>query len=207
LNHLDQFLRWVGELPEAMIYALLGFCAFLENLFPPIPGDTITAFGAFLVGSGKLGFAGVYAVTTIGSLAGFLALFQAGSYFGRHFFIERDFWFLKACDIIRAEVWFNRYGYGLILMNRFFPGIRSAIALFGGFSRLRLPIVVLLSLVSAAVWNLIWISMGYALGSNWDHVRESIDRILYRYNIGLVILFVLACGFLLVVRYRRRRRP
>lgn len=206
MNHLDPFLQWLSDLPAGLIYALLGLCAFVENVFPPIPGDTITAFGAFLVGTGRLNFAGVYAATTIGSLAGFLALFQAGSILGRHFFIKRDFWFLKVRDIVRAELWFQRYGYGLILMNRFFPGIRSAIALFGGFSCLRLPVVVLFSLVSAALWNLIWISMGYALGKNWEHVREGIDRLLYRYNAGLMILFGLA-GVILLIRHLRRRRP
>ena len=36
---------------DALLYLLLFLSAFIENVFPPAPGDTVTAFGAFLVGT------------------------------------------------------------------------------------------------------------------------------------------------------------
>jgi len=203
---IDKFLNELRALPDFLIYFLLALSAFVENLVPPIPGDTITAFGAFLVGVGKLSFAGVYISTTIGSLLGFLCLYWVGGVLGRHFFIERDFRFLRAKDIIKAEEWFGRYGYFLILFNRFMPGIRSAVALASGISRFRALPVLFLSLLSCAAWNLIWIFMGHTLGTHWETVEKKMGDFLVRYNVAMIILIVLIILFF-VFKKRFRRKP
>ena len=203
---MERFLSELRDLPDFLIYFFLGLSAFVENLVPPIPGDTITAFGAFLVGVGKLSFLGVYISTTIGSLLGFLTLFWLGGFLGRHFFIERDFKFLRAKDIIKAEEWFGRYGYFLILFNRFMPGIRSAVALAAGISRFRTVPVLFLSLLSCAAWNLIWIFMGHTLGTHWETVEKKMGDFLVRYNVAMIILIVLVVLFF-IFRKRFRRKP
>ncbi|MCJ7596842.1 MAG: DedA family protein [Desulfobacterales bacterium] len=186
------------SLPDLLIYIFLGLSAFLENLFPPIPGDTVTAFGAFLVGAGKLDLMGVYIATTLGSLLGFLTLFWIGRWLGRRFFVERDFRFLKARDIVKAERWLVRYGYLLVALNRFLPGVRSAISLAVGITRLKVIWVALLAFISASVWNLIWILLGRALGAHWGVVEKTIRAIVVRYNTAVFILFALLILFLLV---------
>ncbi len=203
MTYSDRLFAELKSLPDFLIYLFLGLSAFLENLFPPIPGDTVTVFGAFLVGVGRLNLAGVYASTTLGSLLGFLTLFWLGRYLGQRFFIRRDFRFLKAKDIIRAQLWFERYGYLLIALNRFLPGIRSALSLAGGLSQLRLMWVAILALASASVWNLIWILLGYTLGTHWEVVEETIRAVVFRYNIAVLILFALLALFLFI---RKRTR-
>ncbi|MCG2779295.1 MAG: DedA family protein [Desulfobacterales bacterium] len=188
MTYLDRFLDSLNSLPDVLIYLFLGLSAFVENVFPPIPGDTITAFGAFLVGTKRLHFFGVYFATTLGSLAGFMFLFWVGNLLGRRFFIERDYWFFKVEDIIRAEKWFRKYGYFLVLLNRFFPGIRSVISITGGISKLRASKVAWLALISSCVWNLIWIAFGYMLGNNWETARDKMSYFLVRYNIAILIL-------------------
>jgi membrane protein DedA with SNARE-associated domain len=202
---IEKFLNELRSLPDFLIYLFLGLSAFVENLVPPIPGDTITAFGAFLVGVGRLSFAGVYISTTLGSVLGFLTLFWLGGVLGRHFFIERDFRFLKAKDIIKAEEWFGRYGYFLILFNRFMPGIRSAISLAAGISRFRTPPVILLCLLSCAAWNLIWIFMGHTLGTHWETVEKNMADLMVRYNIAVIVLLALVVIFF-VFRKKLRRK-
>jgi membrane protein DedA with SNARE-associated domain len=203
---IEKFLNELRSLPDSLIYLFLGLSAFVENLVPPIPGDTITAFGAFLVGVGKLSFAGVYISTTIGSLLGFLTLYWIGGLLGRHFFIERDFRFLRAKDIIKAEEWFGRYGYLLILFNRFMPGIRSAVALAAGISRFRTGPVLFLSLLSCAAWNLIWIFMGHTLGTHWETVEKKLGDFMVRYNVAMIVLIAGVILFF-VLKKRFRRNP
>ena len=202
---IQKFLNELRSLPDFVIYFLLGLSAFVENLVPPIPGDTITAFGAFLVGVGRLSFAGVYISTTIGSLLGFMCLFWIGGFLGRHFFIERDFRFLRAKDIIKAEEWFGRYGYFLILFNRFMPGIRSAVSLAAGISRFRTLPVAALAFLSCAAWNLIWIFMGHTLGTHWETVEEKMADFMVRYNIAVIVLLVLV-GFFFIFNKRFRKK-
>ena len=119
--------------------------------------------------------------------------------------MERDYWFFKAKEIIKAEDWFRRYGYLLILLNRFFPGVRSVISIAGGISRLKVPKVLLLALISCSAWNLIWIYFGYMLGSNWETVRDKMAHIMARYNLIILALLGLVVLFLVVRRVMRRR--
>jgi len=206
MTNLDAFLNFLNSLPDYLIYLLLGLSAFVENVFPPVPGDTVTAFGAFLVGTHKLNFFGVYLATTLGSLAGFMSLFWIGTFLGRRFFLERDFLFFKAEKIIRAEEWFRRFGYLIILFNRFFPGIRSVISIAAGITKLRPLSVAFLALVSCSLWNLIWIVSGYMLGSNWTIVRDRLDLIMARYNLTVFIITGLIVLFLVLKGLRNRGR-
>ena len=200
---MDIFLNYLHSLPDGLIYLLLGVSAYVENIFPPIPGDTITAFGAFLVGIGRLNFFGVYIATTLGSLLGFLSLFWIGTALGKRYFMEKDYRFLKAKDIIKAEEWFRKYGYFLIAFNRFLPGIRSAISVAGGISNLEGIKVSILAFLSCSVWNLIWILSGYLLGSHWETVRARMSAIMMRYNITIIVIFLLV---ILVIMIRKKFR-
>jgi membrane protein DedA with SNARE-associated domain len=201
MSYTETFLNYLHSLPDALIYLLLGLSAYVENICPPIPGDTITAFGAFLVGIGRLDFFGVYICTTLGSLLGFMTLFWLGLYLGRRFFIKKDYRFFKAKDIIKAEEWYRKHGYLLVAFNRFLPGIRSVISLAGGLSRLRVAVVALLALLSCAVWNLIWILLGYVLGSNWGLFEARASAILTKYNL-IVLVFVALVVLFFVLRKR-----
>jgi membrane protein DedA with SNARE-associated domain len=186
---LDAITRWDTQ----TIYIFLFASAIMENLFPPIPGDTITVFGAFLVGTGRLDFFIVYAVTTVGSSVGFLILFYAGAFLEREFFIHTDIRFFSARSIIAAEKWFNRHGYYIVAVNRFLPGIRSVISIAAGISGLNGFKVFILSLLSAMAWNFLWIYSGYALGNNWEFVRDKISIIIRNYNIAAGIILALGC--------------
>ena len=203
---MNIFLEYLDSLPDYLVYLSLGMSAFVENLFPPIPGDTIIVFGAFLVGIGRLDLFWVYFSTTLGSLSGFMSLFCIGRYLGRRFFIERDYRFIKARDIIKAEDWFRKYGYFLIVLNRFIPAIRSVISVSVGISGLSGIKVTILALMSCAVWNLIWTLLGYVLGSNWEAFKMKMSAIMMRYNLGILFFFCLFVLFITIRRLYRRKK-
>lgn len=208
LKHIDmnEFLNYLHSLPDDLIYLFLGLSAFVENVFPPIPGDTIMAFGAFLVGIGRLDFLWVFISTTLGSLLGFMSLFWIGGYLGRHFFIEKDYRFFKAKDIIKAEDWFRKYGYFLIALNRFFPGIRSVISIAGGISGLKVTGVMFLALISCGVWNILWIMLGYILGTKWEAFEAKMSGILVKYNVAILIVFGLTIAMIIIRKKCRGKR-
>jgi membrane protein DedA with SNARE-associated domain len=206
---MDLLIEYLNNLPESLIYVFLGLSAFMENLFPPAPGDMIIAFGAFLVGTGRLSFLGVYLSTTIGSLLGFMVLFWLGEYLGKRFFIERDYRFFKKGDIVKAGSWFKKYGYFIITLNRFFPGIRSVISIAAGIYRLGRLKVALLALISCAIWNMIWISVGYTIGDKWKIVEERISSHFARYNLVIIILLAVLVIYVFIRKVYRnsRQRP
>jgi membrane protein DedA with SNARE-associated domain len=201
MTYTEQFLEFLHSVPDPLAYLLLGLSSFVENVIPPIPGDTITAFGAFLVGIGKLSFFGVYATTTFGSLLGFLSLFKIGGWLGRRFFLEKDYRFFRATAILKAERWFQKYGYLLIAVNRFLPGARSAVAVAGGICKLKGIRVALLALLSSALWNLVWVLTGYMLGTNRSAVKAVLSGVMMKIHLSVLVA---AAAVVVILLWRRR---
>ncbi len=202
----NDIIRFLLPRNDLFLYIFLFLSATVENLFPPIPGDTITALGAFLVGTGRLSYLPVFVATTTGSVTGFMTLVVAGRILNREFFIKRDYAIFSAQSIVSAERWFSRYGPFVVLANRFMPGVRSVISLVAGITRLNLPLVLLLSSISAAIWNLIWIQAGFMLGNNWETVWERAGSLIRRYNIGAGILIASLLAILFIVKMIKKRR-
>ncbi|HSV97992.1 MAG TPA: DedA family protein [Spirochaetota bacterium] len=205
-TQIAEILPTLAGVSDVLLYLLLFVSAFVENVFPPIPGDTITAFGAFLVGTGRLDYLLVYAATTLGSVCGFVCLVLVGRFLGREFFMGKDYRHLPAKRIVLAESWFRRYGYLVVLANRFLPGVRSVISLASGIAHLSLPKVFVLAIISAATWNLIWIHTGYLLGDNWELVKERMGAILSNYNMAALALMAVAAAIFIIIRLRRNKR-
>ncbi|MFC1670819.1 DedA family protein [Spirochaetota bacterium] len=205
LNSIIEFLLPQNDI---VLYLFLFLSAVIENLFPPIPGDTITALGAFLVGTGRLNYLLVYISTTLGSVAGFMSLFLLGRYLQREFFINKNYRFFPAESIESSEKWFSKYGYFIVLGNRFMPGIRSVISIVSGILKLSILRVFILSLVSASIWNLIWIQAGFMLGNNWDVVKTRFSAILRNYNIvaGIIITLIILSFIFYKIRKMHKER-
>jgi len=193
---MEECLNTIQSLPLPYIYFALGFFCILENLIPPVPGDTVLVFGAFLVGKGVLNLLWVCISTILGTFLGFMLLFWIGTVLGDRF-LKGDIWFFKRSDIERAIKWFERYGYLFVLINRFLPGIRSVISISAGITKLRPSMVAIYCLIGSALWNGIWIYMGYLIGKNWQFFSSAVSDMIKRYQISILILLCIAFIFYL----------
>lgn len=192
---LDSIINYLDSVNATYVYLLLFVSAVVENIFPPAPGDTITAFGAFMVGTGRLEYLMVYLVTTAGSTAGFMILYFLGRFLDRNYFFEKKIAHFDSKTIDIAIDKFNRYGYIIVLINRFLPGVRSVISISAGIVRLKPHLVFVFATSSALIWNLIWIQAGFLLGDNWDTVKQKITVLLGNYNKVAVLLIILALAY------------
>ncbi len=201
--------RWLIDLAQAgggWIYLALFVSAFLENIVPPIPGDTVTLIGAYLVGRGGLNFWAVWFSTTLGSVAGFMSLFLMAYWLEERFLEKRLVRWVDQQKLARSQSWFRRYGYGVVLANRFLSGIRSVISISAGLVRLRPLPVLTLSTVSAAAWNFTLIYAGAYVGKSWEQIRTYIKF----YNKLILIILAALAVFLLgwyLVRQMRVKNP
>ncbi|MBN2402622.1 MAG: DedA family protein [Spirochaetes bacterium] len=203
---LTDLIESLLPLNNIYIYLFLFLSAIIENLFPPIPGDTITVFGAFLVGKGRLNYFGVYLSTTIGSVIGFMLLFLLAKYFGKKFFHDKNYKHFSIKKIEKTEKWIHKYGNWIIIFNRFLPTVRSVISVVSGISELNTTKVLILSLISASVWNLIWIHSGYVLGNNWHIVKERFSDIMLQYNmIAGAVVILLAVIALIIRKFKNKK--
>jgi membrane protein DedA with SNARE-associated domain len=193
----------LNQITPGLAYIILFLSAIIENIFPPIPGDTVTVIGSYLITTGKLGFWGVYISTSTGSLVGFFIMYVLGLKFGRSFVkskIKSKIFSEEMFD--KVEKWFVKYGYWVILANRFLSGTRSVIALFAGFFHLEWYKVILLGLVSALIWNGLLIYAGYLLGINWEIITDIISR----YNkIVITLTVTVIIVYVLVKKYRKKK--
>ncbi len=175
----------------------------LEYLFPPFPGDTVTLFGAFLVTQYSWNLPLVFGVVLLGSALGAMADFYVGVWMGRRYQEGR---FLRA-PAIRRRVdqvtgAFQRHGEAYIALNRFLPAVRAVFFIAAGMAGLRPARVLFYALLSAALWNTLILSAGYAVGSNWENVR----RIFRTYSVVAWSVVGAALIFWLVRWLIQRRR-
>jgi membrane protein DedA with SNARE-associated domain len=198
-----QFLENVfGNIDPVTAYLALFFSAYAENVIPPIPGDTVVLLGAYLVSTQRLEFLGVYLATTLGSTTGFITMYLVGKYAGQAILDSRRGrrWF-KEKYLEKARTWFARWGYWVIIVNRFLAGTRSVISLFAGLFHLRVVPVFLLALLGSAIWNALLITGGVMLGRNW----QLLEKWIARYNQILLILLLVGIGYWVVRRYYFKR--
>jgi len=167
MDFMEQAISWLQTLPPVGVLALVFLIAYIENIFPPSPSDMLLVFAGTLIGIGVIGFAPVLTVATLGSVLGFMTAYVFGRYFEQHFVSGRFHRFLPVNAVHQVERLFNRFGYGVIVANRFLAGTRAFVSFFAGMSKMNLPATTLLSALSAAVWNSILLYLGMVFAGNW----------------------------------------
>ena len=202
---MDELFHHLTALPPIWVFALIFGAAYLENLFPPFPSDIIIVFGGALAAIDKGNVYLALICSTMGSTLGFMTMYYIGAWFGVHI-IENTKWkYVPREGIHKVEGWFAKYGYAIIIANRFLSGTRAVVSFFAGMSRLELFTTTWLSFVSSAAWYGILIYGGYSLGRKWHRI----DRYLETYSeiITIVVVAALLIGLSVYFIRRMRNRP
>ncbi len=202
---MAHFLHQLQLLDPLVICLLIFGVAFLENIFPPAPSDMVIVFGGSLVGLGIIGFPESLLFATAGSTLGFVAMYKVGDWFGVHILESGKISFIPVESVKKAEAWFLKYGYWVIVVNRFLAGTRAVVSFFAGMSELDLWKTTVLSFMSALLWNAFLITAGYYLGQNWERIGFYMGA--YSRTVTAVAV---AIGVFLAARYilkKKRKSP
>ncbi len=195
----------MAVLPTELIYLLLAVSAAIENLFPPFPGDTIIAFGAYLAGRGVLGTLPVYLWTVAGNLSSHLLIYYLGRSQGRDFIKKHPRMFHPEL-IPRMVLLYRRWGMGVIFASRFMVGMRSIVPLFAGISRFRLRRFLFPITVSVLVHHALLVYLGHAVGRNWEEIKQLLRDVNLGLGLaGLVLMLVVVFWFRRLNRRRKER--
>jgi len=187
---LDEFLHTLEHGPEYWAYALVVAAVAIEYIFPPVPGDTVALFAVALAVRAQLSWVFVYLSMTLGALLGGLAAWGFGLWLANH----EESWpsFLKtpgatrALDAVRRG--YEQHGAMYLVVNRFLPALRAFFFVGAGMSRMNVGPVIVFGGISAALWNALLMGVGYAVGNNWDVLRDMAER----YAVATLILVVIA---------------
>jgi len=131
-----------------------------------------------------------------------MTLFYFGSTVDRKVVHSGKYKYIPVDAIEKVELWFKKYGYYVIIANRFMPGTRSVISFFAGMSSLNVKKTLLLAAISALVWNAIIIYMGYVFGNN----VEVVDKYLSTYSNIAISITVIVVIILVVKFYLCRKK-
>ena len=197
LEFLDWSYSFLGTIPWYSILLFALFITFIENIFPPSPSDVLLLFMGSLVNtSEQITFMNLSIISTIGSTLGFLVMYYLGYRFETKIIESNRLKFITPESLQKPSQWFNKYGYFIIVANRFLSGTRAVISFFAGVTKLDFKKTTILSTISAYIWNSILIYLGMIFSNNLDKVKEYIS--LY----GKIVFPILILGILiLIVRY------
>jgi membrane protein DedA with SNARE-associated domain len=191
-NWITQFMEQYGYLGVFLMIAL-------ENVFPPIPSEIILPFGGFMTTYTSMTVPGVVIASTAGSVVGAVILYGIGLLLDverLEKIIDRFGHILRVTkeDVHKADAWFDKYGIWTVLFCRMVPLIRSLISIPAGMSNMKFGLFLIFTTVGTLIWNIILVSVGAALGDNWDRITEFMDvysNIAYAIiGIGIIIFLV-----------------
>lgn len=199
---LEQIISYIDTLDPTLIYLVLFFFAFVENIFPPSPSDLVVVFVATLIAKSTLGFIPILLITSIGSGVGFIVMYLIGEFLGEKILRRGRFKFIKEESLNKADLFFHKYGYNIILLNRFIPGTRAVISFFSGVHRLKPARTFIYAAVSSFFWNALLIFIGIKLGEN----LELVDYYLSQYSNIILIFTALILSYVLIKFWLKKKK-
>ena len=168
----QQILDFLTGLQLGPLALALLFCAAgIEYVFPPFPGDSITLFGAVLVGAGGWPAAPVYAAITAGSILGMAIDHRFGRFVAsrdQHWRGRSGWWRKVGVQLDRTLPVFARRPTAYLICNRFLPSIRALFFVAAGMVGVPLWRTLLFGALSALAWNALTFGLGAPVGSNWQ---------------------------------------
>lgn len=205
-------LQWIESMPSWVMFAFFFFSAFMENVFPPYPGDTILAFSGFLAARGVMSLSAAALAGFAGSVAGAFVMYMLGHRvleLARRLerTVERPAWLKKSLHeavseeaIEKTGLWFNRYGLYFVIVSRFSAGVRFFVSIVAGISRVSLPLYLLCFALGVILWNGLLTAGGYMLGRNWELVLVYLRL----YNTVVIVVLALAAAGFVIWKWRSR---
>ena len=188
-------------MPPVAIYAILAALAFIENVFPPVPGDAVVALGAFLSVGGPLDPVVLLAVCWSANFIGAVLVYYLARRLGSTLFETRAGRRLLSPESIASlERGYIKYGLPGVFLGRLLPGVRAVVAPFAGLIRLP-PLRALAPIaIASALWFSALILIGRYIGQSW----EGIQQVLKSLNTGLAVVALLAVATVVVLWLRAR---
>ncbi|HLA69370.1 MAG TPA: DedA family protein [Bacteroidota bacterium] len=200
---MQEFIDSLSTLQPVWVYAAVAGICYIENILPPFPSDVMVVAAGSLIGFGRVDFTVVLAVATVGSTLGFLTMYKIGDWFGDRILEVGKIRFIPIENVHKVESWFRKYGYWVIIANRFLAGTRAVVSFFAGMSELSLIRTTILSFVSAMIWNSILLLSGKALGDNWAEILLYLET----YSKVVTSVLVVAVLVLLARYFYKKQRP
>lgn len=158
---------WLSQLPPGLLALAVAGLAFIENLVPPIPSDSLIGLLSFVSAAGDRPFGLILSAIVLGSASGGALLFVLGRRFGADGLQQR----LRQQGLLaqeaKLEAAYAKYGLITLFVGRMVPGVRSIVPLFAGAMRLSALRSLLVIFSASLLWYGAIAWAAYQLGGDW----------------------------------------
>ena len=196
---MTALLQWLASLPVWALYLSLAVIAAAENVFPPIPADTVVGVGSFLAARGTGSLVGAATSIWAGNLLGALGMYFVGRRYGSAALMKR----LGGAEAeARVARMYASYGIWALFVSRFLPGVRAIVPPFAGALQVPLSHVVPVMAIASAIWYGAIAWLGFRFGKNLDELEALIGKATRTSGLVAIAIVVVVAG---VIWWRRRR--
>jgi membrane protein DedA with SNARE-associated domain len=192
---------WLGALAPGWLALWIVGLSFVENVFPPIPSDTLIGILVALAAAAGRPLTLLITSVIIGSAAGGITVYALGRRYGAEGLQARMRRQGTESTEQRLEAAYARYGLLALFVGRLIPGVRSIVPVFAGALRLHAGLSLSVILLASACWYLTLALLAYQVGGNWEALSARMAE--YGRAGGIIGGAILA---VLVLAWWRRRR-
>jgi membrane protein DedA with SNARE-associated domain len=173
---VQSLLAWLAGLPPAVLYLALFALAAAENVFPPLPSDTVVAFGTWLAARGGGSALAAFAATWVGNVIGAAAMYWVGRAHGTAWMRRRFPSLADEAGEARLRALYARYGMFALVLSRFIPGVRAVVPPCAGALRVPAAVAIGAMAVASAIWYGMISYVAFTAGSDWDGMLDLLKR-------------------------------
>jgi len=165
----------------------------IESACIPLPSELIMPLaGWMLIKDEGLGWEWIILAGLFGALGntiGSIIAYYAGAWGGRPL-VEKygKYILISHRDLDLADRWFQRWGNWTVFVSRMLPIVRTFISFPAGVSRMPIWQFIAYTFLGSFPWSVGLAAAGYALGANWEDLREWMRPFDYPIAIVIVIL-------------------
>jgi membrane protein DedA with SNARE-associated domain len=199
---LEHAMARVRPLLHRYGYPALFLTVMVEGFGVFAPGQTMLIAAALSAAQGNLNIAWVmiwaFLAAVLGNSLGYLLGRWGGRALLAKFRVQQD-------RLARLEGYFGRYGGGVVLVARFFDGLRQLNGIVAGLLEMPWRVFTTFNVLGAVFWTGVWGMGAYVLGKE-IHPYHGACRRLEPWVLGFSLL---ACLALLVylLRHRHPKKP
>lgn len=195
-------LDWLASLPAAVLHLSLGVLAAAENIFPPLPTDTVVAFGIWIAARGEANPFFAFLATWLGNAAGAAGMYVVGRRHGTAWMRRRFPRLADEAGERRLRALYRRYGILALITSRFIPGLRAIVPPFAGALRIPAVPAIAAMAIASGIWYGVIAYLAYRAGSDWAALTLMITK---SGRVAALVAVMLVLGGLLAWLVHRRR--
>ena len=196
---MEALTHFMAELVAGYGYTATFLLMLAESACIPFPSEVTMVVAGFYAASGQLEFFWVGAAGVMGNLVGSWLAYAVGRTTGRTI-LDRygKYILIRAHDIDRAEVWWDKYGEVATFTSRLLPVVRTFISLPAGIARMPFGRFTLYTFLGCIPWT-------YALAYLGVVVEGNYGRVLAYFDVPTLVIALALAGGAAVWFLRRRK--